>query len=251
MAKRYTDTDKWKKPFIRNMKAPYKLLWLYLLDECDHAGIWQVDLEVAQIKIGERLKLETATEQLAGKIHVFAGGEKWFIPDFIEFQYGTLNEENRVHKSVIDLLTKYDLLDIKSDLNKTHTSPLQGAMDKDKDKDKELDKDKNKEPAEKFEIEFPFNSDQFRAAWQFWKDYKKSQYGFYYKSPVTEQVALNALAEKAGNIEQEAISIIKNSAANGWQGLFKSNEKNYSNGNTHKRDGRREPATHGTEFGKL
>jgi len=50
MAKRFTDTDKWKKTFIRTMKAPYKLLWLYILDECDHAGIWQVDFDVDEIK---------------------------------------------------------------------------------------------------------------------------------------------------------------------------------------------------------
>jgi len=60
MAKRFTDTDKWKKPFIRCMKAPYKLLWIYILDECDHAGIWHVDFDVAEIKIGEKLNLEFA-----------------------------------------------------------------------------------------------------------------------------------------------------------------------------------------------
>ena len=137
MAKRFTDSTKWSKPFIRSMKAPYKLLWLYILDECDHAGIWQVDFEVAQVKIGERLNLETALEQLKGKIYPFADGEKWFIPDFIDFQYGVLNPENRAHNSVIQLLNKYNL----SLENKPLTSPLQGAMDIDKDKDKYMVKE--------------------------------------------------------------------------------------------------------------
>ena len=138
MAKRFTDSTKWSKPFIRSMKAPYKLLWLYILDECDHAGIWQVDFEVAQVKIGERINLETALQQLSGKIYPFADGEKWFIPDFIDFQYGVLNPENRAHNSVIQLLNKYNLsLEIKP-----LTSPLQGAMDMDKVKDKEKDKEK-------------------------------------------------------------------------------------------------------------
>jgi hypothetical protein len=133
MAKRFTDSTKWSKPFIRSMKAPYKLLWLYILDECDHAGIWQVDFEVAQVKIGERINLETALQQLSGKIYPFADGEKWFIPDFIDFQYGVLNPDNRAHNSVIQLLNKYNLsLEIKP-----LTSPLQGAMDMDKVKDKE------------------------------------------------------------------------------------------------------------------
>ena len=55
MAKRFTDTEKWKKPFIRGLQGAYKLLWLYICDDCDHAGIWQVDIEVAQIRIGEKM----------------------------------------------------------------------------------------------------------------------------------------------------------------------------------------------------
>jgi len=109
------------------MKAPYKLLWLYILDECDHAGIWQVDLEVAEIKIGEKLNLATAISCFEGKIYVFDSGQKWYIPDFIDFQYGKLNELNRAHNSVINILEKYGLLEIKP-----LTSPLQGDKDKDK-----------------------------------------------------------------------------------------------------------------------
>lgn len=141
MAKRFTDTDKWKKPFIRTMKTPYKLLWLYILDECDHAGIWQVDLPVAQIKIGEKLNLDEALKYLDGKVFSFAGGEKWFIPDFIDFQYGKLKNENRAHNSVIQILLKYNLIDNE---NKPLISSLQRAKDKDMDKDKELDMDKDK-----------------------------------------------------------------------------------------------------------
>lgn len=145
MAKRFTDTEKWKKPFIRTLKSPYKLLWLYILDECDHAGIWQVDFDVAEIKIGEKLKRETAIENLQSKIYVFDNGNKWFIPDFIEFQYGTLDAKNRAHLSVLNILHKNEI-----DINKPLTSPLQGAMDKDKDKDM----DKDDKPKEKFLRQF-------------------------------------------------------------------------------------------------
>ena len=53
MAKRMTDTDKWKKRFIRELKPKHKLLWLYILDDCNHAGIWEIDLDVASIRVGE------------------------------------------------------------------------------------------------------------------------------------------------------------------------------------------------------
>lgn len=77
MSKRFTDTEKWKKNFIRGLQGPYKLLWLYLLDDCDHAGIWHVDMEVAQIRIGEKsISLEGSLEEFNGKIIQFDEGEK-------------------------------------------------------------------------------------------------------------------------------------------------------------------------------
>jgi hypothetical protein len=109
MAKRFTDTEKWKKPFIRNLETSYKLLWLYILDECDHSGIWQVDFPVAEIKVGEKFCQETAIKNFNGKIQILNGGEKWFIMDFIDFQYGALNYNNRAHLSVIKSLTKYKI----------------------------------------------------------------------------------------------------------------------------------------------
>lgn len=136
MAKRFTDTEKWKKPFIRGLQAPYKLLWFYILDDCNHAGIWQVDMDVAQLRIGDNtLSADKAIELFGPKIQVFDNQEKWFIPDFIEFQYGTLNPENRAHQSVITLLERHGL----DRMNKGLISPLEGRKDKDKDmvKDKE------------------------------------------------------------------------------------------------------------------
>lgn len=109
MPKRFTDTDKWKKPFIRTLQGPYKLLWLYILDDCDHAGIWQVDFEVARIRIGEQVDKQTALNIFADRIEVFGGGSKWFIKDFIDFQYGQLSEKNRLHQSVLNILQKNEL----------------------------------------------------------------------------------------------------------------------------------------------
>jgi len=143
MAKRFTDTNKYKKPFIRGLKGAYKLLWDYLYHDCDHAGIWIVDFDIAQIYIGfdmqveknEALKLFNNDEC---RIIEIDNGTKWFIPSFINFQYGELNEKNRAHNSVIQILNKNNLLKE----NKPLTSPLKGAKDKDKDMVKDKDKDK-------------------------------------------------------------------------------------------------------------
>ena len=112
MAKRFTDTDKWKKGFIKNLPAKYKLLWLYILDDCNHAGIWDTDFEVASIRIGSKISQKEACKVFAEQIKIFDKGNKWFIPKFIDFQYGTLNENSRPHQAVIKLLDKYDVYNI-------------------------------------------------------------------------------------------------------------------------------------------
>jgi len=140
MAKRFTDTNKWRKPFIKGLSLEYKLLWFYILDDCDHAGIWQVDLEIASLRIGYDFNIKDCLSTFGSKVIEFHNREKWFIKDFIDFQYGELNPKNRAHNSVISLLKKYKLLE----KNKELLSPLQGAKDKDKDKDKDkvIDNDK-------------------------------------------------------------------------------------------------------------
>jgi len=144
MAKRFTDTDKWKKKFIRGLNSPYKLLWFYILDDCDHAGIWHVDIDVAKIKIGAVIDEKIAVQKFAGKILPFDNNEKWFIPDFIHFQYGELRENNRAHLSVINLLNKYELTKYLEGASMGLVSPLEGGKDKEQDKDMVKDKVKGK-----------------------------------------------------------------------------------------------------------
>lgn len=141
MAKRFTDTDKWKKSFIKELSAEYKLFWFYLLDDCTHAGIWDVDIEVAELRTGCKLNKEDLIKTFEDKIHIFDDGKKWFIPAFIEFQYGELSEKNKLHISVKALLKKAGLLEWTP-----LRDPLEGAKDKEEEKDKELDKEKEIEP---------------------------------------------------------------------------------------------------------
>jgi hypothetical protein len=139
MAKRLADTDKYKKKFIRSLPAAYKLLWDYICLDCNHAGIWEVDFEVAQLRLGnditineqEALKLFNNEEE---KVVVLNHGSKWFIKPFIEFQYGNLDPNNRVHSSVLALLKKEGIKGLARVLN--------DPKNKSKDKDKDSIKDK-------------------------------------------------------------------------------------------------------------
>jgi len=147
------------------LEAPYKALWIYLLCECDHAGVWTVELDVAQLRMGMKLDTEKALEKMGGAVVPIDGGAKWFLPDFVAFQYGTLNPANRVHESVLAILSKYGIDPNDLSKNKPLTSPLQGA----KDKDRDMDIQERKERAKVHEAElWPSFTD-------FWQAYGKSR----------------------------------------------------------------------------
>lgn len=166
MAKRFTDSNKYKKTFIRGLQGAYKLLWDFLYHDCDHAGIWIVDLKIAQYYIGDDMpvNLEEAIKQFNdGEIRVVVidGGKKWFIPSFIEFQYGKLSRTNKAHNNIILPLLKYNLID--ESLNiiqfspKGLVSPLQGDKDKDKEKEKDKEEEKGKVVTLTSNVALPFN----------------------------------------------------------------------------------------------
>jgi hypothetical protein len=169
MAKRFTDTNKYKKPFIRGLQGAYKLLWDYLYHDCDNAGIWIVDFEIAQLYIGKDMpvtKVDALKFFNEGKIRIIEidNGTRWFIPAFIRFQYGELSVQNRAHISVIQILNKYNL---NNKLNPP-TSSLQRAKDKDMDMDmdKDMEKVKDKEEDNQMEIEnLPVNI-EFDVFWE-------------------------------------------------------------------------------------
>ena len=140
MAKRFTDTAKWAKSNFQALKPRMKLAWIYLCDNCDHAGIWDLNLPLMSFQIGEKITLKDLEESFSDSIKIFS--DKILIQAFIDFQYGNLNPDNRVHRSVINRVEKFK--------NKPLASPLIGAKDKDMVKDKEQDKDMEKESDELF-----------------------------------------------------------------------------------------------------
>ena len=110
MSKRYADTSKYKKAFIRSLPAAYKLLWDYICLDCNRAGVWFVDFEVAQICVGKDapVNAETALELFnkdETRIQV-VNGNRWFIVPFVDFQYGVLSPDNRAHLAIIEELKK-------------------------------------------------------------------------------------------------------------------------------------------------
>lgn len=147
MAKRMTDTEKWKRPWFQDLPVSYKMLWLYILDNCDNAGVWYVNLRVAGFMIGADLDIDMALHFLKKQIIVADEGNRWVVKDYVSFQYGRFSENSNVHKSVLRALQHYGLTwqDPESlrTLDPLDVGPgtLPGSP---KDKDKVLDKAKAK-----------------------------------------------------------------------------------------------------------
>lgn len=150
MAKRFTDTDKWNKAWIRRLSPKFKCAWFYLLDKCDHAGVWQEDFEAMSFNIGEEINQDEFEKVFSEKIQK-VDSDKYFIKSFIDFQYGNLNPSNKVHKSVLERLEKIKPLTspliapTEGAYEGAYKAPIEGAKDKDKEKDKAKDKEKEKE----------------------------------------------------------------------------------------------------------
>lgn len=134
MAKRFTDTEKFKDKWYRRLTPVLKCLWEYLISECNHAGVLEIDLEAMSFHIGAEISLKDL-KNFDDRIF-FISDDLIFIPKFISFQYGELNPENKVHRSVLDILNKYNL-----DPSKPLASTLLGTKDKDKESVKESDKE--------------------------------------------------------------------------------------------------------------
>lgn len=104
MAKRFTDTDKWKDEWFLELEPLMKILWIYILDTCDHAGIWRANFKLASYSIGTAMDIQSATKALDGKFKDLGRG-LWFFPNFISYQYkGKLNPDNKAHLGVINAL---------------------------------------------------------------------------------------------------------------------------------------------------
>ena len=110
MAKRFIDTKIWDKAWFRRLTPKNKLFWIYLLTKCDHAGIWDADWEAAEFLIGEWVNYDELPPEITDKMEYIKGDDQYFIPKFVEFQYGVLKANSKPHLSVIKRLTDKDLI---------------------------------------------------------------------------------------------------------------------------------------------
>lgn len=150
MGKRFTDTEKFTDPWYRRLESKNKILWDWILCACDQAGFISIDFEFVEMVLNEKYEDDTIEKHFSDR--VFRIGQfKYFIPKFIKFQYGKLNPNALIHKSIIKKLEAHgiDYLKIdevsvmpaqiyvqENDLERRSCS-FNGVKDKDKEKEKD------------------------------------------------------------------------------------------------------------------
>ena len=131
MAKRFIDTKIWDKSWFRKLEPRGKLIWIYILTKCDHAGILDGDWEAASFFIGEEIKSQRdLPKTIRDKMHRI-DEDQYFISSFVKYQYGLLKQNSKPHMSVIKRLKDKGL--------DNYIETVPGTL-KDKDIDKRKDK---------------------------------------------------------------------------------------------------------------
>lgn len=115
------------------------MLWLWLCDRVDNAGVVDVCWPICNAETGIQLN-DDSMRALGEKVEKLENG-KWWIPGFTKFQFGELSDDPRhkVHASVIKLLKNHSLCHRVSH-RLSHSLP-HTPKEKEKDKDKEKDKE--------------------------------------------------------------------------------------------------------------
>jgi hypothetical protein len=111
--KRFTETTKWRDPWFRKLSPLAKLLWSYIDDHCNSAGIIELDMEAAAFdigKIGEESVSEKHLEELMSRISKNPSNCKLLVRKFIYFQCGTLTQTCPAHKPTISLVEQFGLV---------------------------------------------------------------------------------------------------------------------------------------------
>ncbi len=158
MAKRFTDSEKWEDNWFSELSNDEKIVWLYLLDKCNHAGIVRLNLRTLNFNCNTSYNDYTTINELLGNRLIIINESFAFIPKFLKFQYTKgIGSNKPMIVSIRKELERFGLMSVVSDLfgNSfiTINEPLSNSSPTIKEKDKDKDKDKDKETSLKKECE--------------------------------------------------------------------------------------------------
>ena len=89
-----------------DLPVDLKLAYIYILTQCDHAGIWDFNLELLRFITNAKFTDQEFEEFIGNKLHYYKD-DKVYIKGFIEFQYTELSEKSKPHKAVLKILQQW------------------------------------------------------------------------------------------------------------------------------------------------
>jgi hypothetical protein len=107
--KRFTETEKWRDCWFRQLPPILKLGYLFVLDHCNAAGVWDPDYALGDFHVGERVDWDDLAKRMGDeRLHKMSNG-RWHLLKFVSFQWGTLSPECKQHKHVLKLIEEQGL----------------------------------------------------------------------------------------------------------------------------------------------
>ena len=108
MAKRFIDTGIFDDAWYMDLSKDGKILWLYFITKCNHAGMLTLNIKLCKCQTGIS-DITTVIKELGNRL-VTVSQLLYFIPKFIEFQYPNFPNSNvKQQASAIEILSKYQL----------------------------------------------------------------------------------------------------------------------------------------------
>lgn len=133
--KRFTETMKWEKDWFTELSSKHKLLWLFLCDRCDCAGVWDPNFKLASYLIGEPIEVKDL-HQMSGRVMKLECGKFLLVP-FVQFQYGVLSATCPAHVPVLRSLEKHLTIEEMERVSIGYHKAIASLKEKQKEKDRE------------------------------------------------------------------------------------------------------------------
>ena len=221
MSKRFIDTTIWNDPWFRKLKPEHKCFWLYICTNCDNAGVWKVDYEMASFHIGTPVNNEVIELINNGKprLKLFDSSSLLLIMGFIDFQVGKIvqNKHTNLQISSLNLIHKYvgNKGLTKDDFMLTGKLPVVYSNPTDISNSKGNSNGKGKSKSILNYKEGHLLNDEFKKVYE---EYLTMRHQI--RRPATLK-AEQLVVEKLNRYDlKTAIAMLNQSIENSWQGIF-------------------------------
>lgn len=143
MASRFRATELWEEDWYVDLGGERQHFWDYIVDNCNHAGIWKPNKTGFEMRTGFKVNLDSFFQKVNGdKERIFKLKDgNWLLTGFVQFQWFNKKKNfdlvltNRMHVSIFNELNKYN---VPHEKIRGLREVLETSKEMVKDKDKEL-----------------------------------------------------------------------------------------------------------------